>query len=323
MEVTEERFSYSAFPGLWATPAFGVASVIALLSALFTAWRGRPWAGFAVLVITAIVMAVAGFWMARHGVVGLPVLRRSGVNLVARRGATEPRVWLMAHLDSKSQPVPMLLRAGGITVTALIWLGSLALLAAQALGATGAEWVPWLGMGGVMSAAPIAASLVGERSPGAVDNASGVATVLLAAQAGRDSSIGVVLTSAEELGLAGARGWALAHRAAAAINCDGVDDAGALSVMHSGRTARRALAAVVRAAEQVGVGVRRHRVLPGVLVDGVALADAGWEVITISRGTVNTLRRIHTPGDSLAAMTGAGIPDAARLMAATARELAR
>ena len=321
MSVAEEPFTYSAFPGLWATPLFGMVAVVALLSALGLGWKGRPWAGFAVLVVTALAMLIAGSWLARHGVVRLPVLRRSGVNLVARRGSSEPRVWLMAHLDSKSQPVPMLLRAGGITVTALVWLVSLGVLAALGLGAGGAEWVPWLALVGVSSGAPIAASFVGERSPGAVDNASGVASVLLAAAMDRTSPLGVVLTGAEELGLAGARGWALAHPAATAINCDGVDDAGPLAAMYSGRVPRRVLAVAGREAGRLGIGLRSHRVLPGVLVDGVALADAGWDVITISRGTVSTLRRIHTPGDSLVAMAGSGIPDAARVMAATAREL--
>ena len=322
MRVSEESFSYSAFPGLWATPVFGVVSMLALVAGLAAGWLGRPGAGLAILALALASMALAGIWLARRGVVQLPWLRRQGINLVARRGDGEPRVWLMAHLDSKSQPVPMLLRAGGITLTALVWIASLGLLAARAQGAVGPEWIPWLALTGIVSAAPIAASLVGARSPGAVDDASGVVTVLLAAESEPALSLGVVLTSAEELGLAGARGWALAHPASVALNCDGVDDAGALAAMWSGRMPRRLLDSFALAARRAGVSARQHRVLPGVLVDGVALADAGWEVITMSRGTVATLRRIHTPGDSLEAMSGAGIPDAARVMASMARELA-
>ena len=229
----------------------------------------------------------------------------------------------MAHLDSKSQPVPMLLRAGGITVTALVWLATLSLLTAQGMGLTGRAWIAWLAGAGIMGAVPIAASLVGARSPGAVDDASGVVTVLLAAHADLTLPLGVVLTSAEELGLAGARAWAMGHQAASAINCDGVDDAGVLAAMYSGPAPRRLLEGFALAAERAGVSARSHRVLPGVLVDGIALADAGWDVITISRGTVSTLRRIHTPADSLETMTGGGIPDAARVMATLARELDR
>ena len=322
-EVGEEPFTYSAFPGRWATPLFGLFSLVVLLAAIAFAQGGDPWRGLAVLALGALAMAFGGVWLARHGVSRLPLMRRSGVNLVARRGGSEPRVWLMAHLDSKSQPVPMLLRAGGITVTALVWLATLSLLSAQGTGLTGRGWVAWLAGAGIVSAVPIAASLVGARSPGAVDDASGVVTVLLAAQADPALPLGVVLTSAEELGLAGARGWAMAHQAATAINCDGVDDAGALAAMYSGPAPRRLLEGFARAAERAGVAARSHRVLPGVLVDAVALADAGWEVITISRGTVSTLRRIHTAADSLETMTGSGIPDAAHVMTTLARELDR
>ena len=323
LAVGEETFDYSALPGRWATPLFGIFSLGVLLAALGAGSRGAAWVGLVTMAAGAVVMALGGFWLARHGVGRLPAQRRSGVNLVARRGASEPRMWLMAHLDSKSQPVPMLLRAGAITATALVWLATPAFLAAHAMGLTDDGWIPWLTWTGIASAIPIVASLVGARSPGAVDDASGVVTVLLAAAEDPALPLGVVLTSAEELGLAGARGWAMTHPPATAINCDGVDDAGALAAMYSGRTPRRLLEGFTRAAAQAGVMARSHRVLPGVLVDGVALADAGWDVITISRGTMSTLRRIHTPADSLETMTGAGIPDAARVMVALARELGR
>ena len=61
----------------------------------------------------------------------------------------------------------------------------------------------------MLTALPVMASVVGARSAGALDNASGVATVLRAVELlARDVAVGVVLTSAEELGLAGARAWA-------------------------------------------------------------------------------------------------------------------
>ena len=50
----------------------------------------------------------------------------------------------------------------------------------------------------------------------------------------------------------------------------------------------------------------------------VALADAGWDTATLSRGTWGTLARIHRAGDDLHRMTGTGIDEAARVMAAAA-----
>jgi Zn-dependent M28 family amino/carboxypeptidase len=188
----------------------------------------------------------------------------------------------------------------------------------------------WLAVAvlGVVGAVPVMASVVQARSPGALDNASGVAAVLLAAEllaveARRAGPHGVLVTSAEELGLAGARAWARAWRASGraagvAVNCDGVDDAGALTCMYTGAAPRELVAALGRAAH----GVRVRRLVPGILVDAVALADAGWETLTVSKGTVRTLARIHTPADTRGALTGRGVAEAAAVMRAAVAVIA-
>jgi hypothetical protein len=56
--------------------------------------------------------------------------------------------------------------------------------------------------------------------------------------------------------------------------------------------------------------------LPGVLTDGVALADAGWPVVTLSKGGVRTLARIHTPHDRADRITGTGMAEVARVIVA-------
>jgi Zn-dependent M28 family amino/carboxypeptidase len=180
---------------------------------------------------------------------------------------------------------------------------------------------------GAIAALPVMASVVGARSPGAVDNASGTAAVLLAAaRLPRDLPVGVLLTSAEELGLAGGRAfaqaWSASGRApATALNCDGVDDVGALVVMHTGG-ADAVLAHLDAAAARAGVGAARaRRLLPGILVDAVALADAGWRAVTVSRGSLATLARIHTAADALPRLRGDGVAAAAALLAALAEAL--
>jgi hypothetical protein len=260
-----------------------------------------------VLVGMAVVVGGWGWWMGRYGVLKLPLSRARGINLVATRG--RPTVWLVAHLDSKSQPVPILVRAVAIVVTCGWWLVAIVVAALHG----GPGWWIVLTVVGVLAALPVAASVVGAQSDGAVDNASGVATVLLAA-AGVEKPIGVLLTSAEELGLAGARGWLVGTPPGVAINCDGVDDRGYLSLMYS----RRRPARLVRA---FGGGLRVRRLLPGVLVDGVAFADAGWEVVTVSRGTVATLGRIHRPADRADQMTGVGVEAAAEAIVRAVSEL--
>jgi hypothetical protein len=321
-DVREEPFEYSAFPGRYATPAGGVASTLLLTGAMLTASRGRPGVAMAILALGGAVLAAAGAWTARTGVLNTPWMRRRSSNLTATRGEANPDVWLVAHIDSKSQPIPMLIRAGAIALHGAAWVAALLLCAVDWLGGSlPAAWLS-VAVGGAAAGLPIMASVVGDRSDGAVDNASGVAAVLVAAAAlPRELSVGVLVTSAEELGLAGARAWVRARTPATALNCDGIDDTGELLCMYSRHRPDALIAAYDRAARAEGKALRVRRLLPGVLVDAVAFADAGWEALTLSRGTIGTLARIHTRRDTLTALTGAGIEDAVPVLMRVAREL--
>lgn len=316
--VRDEPFEYSAFPGRWGTPIGGalggagvlIAAAVALGDA--TRWHGPAVLGVALVALALFVRAMLG-----DAVIDLSVARARSVNLVATRGVKAPRTWLVAHLDSKSQPLPSALRVAGIAVLASSV--GVALLAAvlQLAGAphrTG--W--WVALGlAVLGAPVVAASTIGTVSDGAVDNASGVATVLLAAERVRPGvDFGVLLPSGEELGLAGARawarGWAASGTPGVALNCDGVDDEGILTIMYSGPR-DEPLLATLRDASPVALRVRRMPL--GLLTDSVALADRGWRAVTVSRGGWSTLRRVHSRRDSLANLTGRGLDDAATLLA--------
>jgi Zn-dependent M28 family amino/carboxypeptidase len=174
-----------------------------------------------------------------------------------------------------------------------------------------------------VGAVPVVASTIGNDSHGALDNASGVATVLEAARSSmQDMPIGVLLPSAEELGLAGARAWARDRREekGIAINCDGVDDGGALTIMYSGIPSIELMGAIRDAAEEPS---RVRRMPLGLLLDSVALTEAGWQSVTVSRGTFASLRRVHTREDSLQRLRGAAITKTARVLARAAEALAR
>jgi hypothetical protein len=311
--VREEPFAYSSFPGRFATPAAGVVYILLLAAAGHFGWRGSAAIALAVLVGGALVIGMA-IRLAMRGVLDLPWARRTSVNLVAERGS--PAVWLVAHLDSKSQPVPIGVRAAGITLMTLVMLGALATAALELAGLSVEEVWPWLLGIGALAAVPVALSVVGERSAGALDNASGVAAVLLAAELlPRDRAVGVLLTSAEELGLAGARAWARAHPPGLAINFDGLDDVGALRFWHGGAAPQRLLELLTTAAHGLADRPRIGSVPLGILVDGVALADGGWTVVTLSRGNWRTVARIHTPRDTVAHLTGGGVAEGATVAA--------
>jgi Zn-dependent M28 family amino/carboxypeptidase len=164
---------------------------------------------------------------------------------------------------------------------------------------------------------------VGNASPGAVDNASGVAAVLAAAaRMDASAAVGVLLPSAEELGLAGARAWIRVHGAERAfvLNCDGVDDQGELTIMYT----RSLPAPIVDAVREAAAGsLHVRRMPPGLLLDSVAFADAGWSAATVSHGSMRTLARVHTPLDSLERLDGRHIAPVARVLAGAAEALAR
>lgn len=329
---TEHRFAYSRLPGRWGTPLAGLAVVGAMAASGHLGRWGSAGAGLAVLLLATLVLGVGGRMLARHGVLGLAAMRTEGVNLLATAGDTDadPLVWLVAHLDSKSQPVSIAVRAAGVVGVVIAWVGMAILLLTAVTGSTipTALWVAAT-VAGAASAIPLLASTVGDSSDGALDNASGVAAVLAAAMllpARVRGRVGIAITSGEELGLAGARAWAAGAAPSVALNCDSVDDDGDWLVMYSGRTPATLVDALVGAARESPAvarlgDMRSRRLLTGVLTDHLALVDEGWRAVTLSRGTRATLRRIHTRADTLESLRGDALLPTGEILAMAATAL--
>lgn len=324
-EVRERPFAFSEFVGRFATPLLGAAGalIVGVAGTLAIAGRGLP--PLVVLTAGALALFLIGRWLTTHGVLSMPLLRQRGVNIEAAHEGDAPRVWLCAHLDTKSQPVPTLVRSAGIILESIGFLLTLALALVAAAGAS-LPLLYWALAAAVtlVGALPVVLCVVGSRSPGALDNASGVATVLTAAREMRNQrGVGVLITDAEELGLAGARAWGntIPRRTATVLNCDGVDDAGTVQVMFSGGRPERLFESVARASRTTGVEHHPRRLALGILTDSVAFTDAGMASVTFSRGSMRSLARVHSRRDDLAHLQGAGIAETAALLAATAREL--
>ena len=311
--VSERSFDFSAFPGAYAAPAFGLV-IPGMATLLFAARHSR-------LEWLVVALALLIFWLLVRGtgpraVLDGPLMRRTGVNLHAVRGASDPAVWLVAHLDSKWQPVSMVTRVAGVLT---LGVGLIALAVASIVNASVAPIT--LGVIG-LGAIPLVLSVVGDANHGTLDNASGVAAVLEAAALIRNERpIGILISDAEELALAGVRAWARSTAPAIALNCDSVDDEGPLVAMYTRTRPDHLVEALGSAARETGEELRILRLIPGILTDSVALADAGWQTVTLSRGTLRTLKRIHTVHDTLSTMRGIGIPGAARVLALAATEL--
>ncbi len=327
----EEEFDYSAFPARCAPSIVAVVLVAMCIAVARIADAGAGLAAPAAGLVVLLAVAGVGRYLSRGAVLGFPLMRRSSKNLVGlREPGAAPGIWLVAHLDSKSQTIAILVRIASVTAFAVLFgLALLALFFASILGR------PSLVEVGVVTATLAALSLlpllvlfVGNKSNGALDNASGVAAILLAVRRLRGRDIGVVITSAEELALAGARAFVTAGRApAVAINCDTIDDSGRFLLMKGGPVSRRVEEAVKRGwgrseiREAPGDPPQLRGMLPGVMADNIAFSDSGWDSFTISRGNLGTLARVHTSRDNAGSVDGRGVDQAALLIAAIVEEL--
>jgi hypothetical protein len=228
-----------------------------------------------------------------------------GVNLIAVRPRVRVTAWLTAHYDSKGQPLSM---AGRLQLVALALAIVPAVLLATLAGASPWWWLATL----VLPSVFLALNVATDGSPGAVDNASGVLAVLAALDLlPADAPVGAILLDAEELGLVGAR--ALVRERAnllddtSVINFDGIDDRGRpVAFEHRSGALTRAVADAL--------GARPRRRLP-VVVDGLALASAARECLTIMKGDWGTMRVVHTPRDTADRLTLSGVEKVARAVA--------
>ncbi|HEX6250875.1 MAG TPA: M28 family peptidase [Gemmatimonadaceae bacterium] len=318
-ETREVPFSYSTLPGRWGVPIVGALWLAAGIAAARDGVR-PPGDAPAGIVLPLIIMG----WLASL-TLGLTVnsgrfRRTGGLNLVATRGRA-PAIWLCAHLDTKSQSVPTLKRT-----VALVVAGATALLLGVLhLGARLADWgggPVWLAAGIVLAsaAAVMVTCFVGNDSPGAADNASGVAAVLAAARSTGEAPLGVILTSAEELGLAGARAWAASavtrgDAPRLVINCDTLDEEGPMRCVVHRREDVGVARDLITIAGNEGFSARITRHTPGIMVDSAAIAARGIPAVTLSRVTRGTLSRIHTARDTADRLSGEGAVQAAAVMA--------
>ena len=318
----ELPFEYSQWPGRWGPPLAAAVHAATIVVVARTSLHQGPLAALVVgaALLTALMFASSD--AKRRWITHLPLQRAKSVNLEAKRG--NPRVWLIAHIDSKSQTVPMLIRIASAIAQAIVTAAALLVLLASLTGLDGAAGV-WnaLEIAAVAAALPSIFCFVRNDSRGALDNASGVAAVILASQsAAPPRDLGVLITSGEELGLAGARVWAAgATPEMLVINCDTLDDGGAWRCMYTGQRPGRITAAAETIRGRLGLKLTIGRLIPGILADSMAFADRGIKAVTVSRGTISTLARIHTRRDNSTALAGLGVAEGAAVLSALAKEL--
>lgn len=363
-QCREHEFEYSQFPARYLTSFVGFLLYVGSASILYCAELNvstRQILFPAVISLAlALLAASSAIWW---GTDKNPFLRRKAINLIAEskvgvekgsgEDVNEPagnQIVLMAHLDSKSQPVAMITRVLAICASSVVWVAVLALFFMNpAIGMYSAGWIIALyvlGLLGLFAGTVIMFCTVGQKGTGALDNASGVAAVIEAAKKMTGANVKVVITSAEELGLAGAKallpvmkGWVQSATYGTklyVLNCDTIDDVSNISRKRiSGRARQRdeskgpsgkfvlfskdpsvcPISGVASdVARNLGLTITTRRMIPGVLTDSVVLSNAGINAVTLSGGSWSTLRRIHTRLDTLEHINGTSINDAADVL---------
>ena len=297
--------SFSFHPSsLLGFPIFGAGlGGLSLMLLPLLALQATPGWGALLVWVTGLGALLILSFSVGAGWLSLGGAPREDSNLIAVRGEAPVRRWLVAHLDTKAQVQSM---AGRLVAVWMIALALVVLTMMCLLRLGGALPVPALVV--VPAVALSAGALAGRgrlrgTSRGARDNGSGVAAALSAAEHSGESGTGVLITGSEEFGLVGARVFAQLEtdrvRGTTVVNLDTIDQEGDLYLVSHDRRGQAFARELSGQLEGLGVPVRTRRLPLGILVDSMPLARVGVPAITIGRLTWRTLRRIHTPSDTL------------------------
>ncbi len=255
---------------------------------------------------------------AAFGIAGL-IKQYATANLIANLPGADladvPELYLVAHYDSKSQRMPLAMRMALFMLTILF---GLMLVALTLLNVSSVLYFPigWL----VLAAGvPLLFLDVGNHSPGAIDNASGVGLVLHLAEvlAQREDwrdrlRVTILVPGAEEMTLMGSVAFVMAHEPTLRqqakrgglfiLNFDGIGVDGDL--YYVGNSRRRDNRATINLLDQVQRACRELRVplkrfgFVGALFDHLPFAQHGFDAISlVSVGPAS--RTVHTPQDSV------------------------
>ncbi len=318
LDVSWEPFSFTKFP---AEVLPRILSILFVPVVLFVPWFGER---FPLLLCLACLLslAIALFftqWQKRFEGLYDVGKRCRTENIIGKNGVEQedntPAFLFVAHYDSKSQVLPIAVRAVsyGIAITGLLVLTTLMLIKLFA-----AVWLPnyivW-GVAGITSLCLLLLQInvTQNRSPGGFDNASGVGVMLEVARVvmARDAKIPITFlaTGAEEYGMCGALRYVQAHADAYdrdntyVINLDGlgVGDGVNLVTRYGIPPTRttRTLADLFRTSgEALGIQVSDRYFPIGVGLDSIPIASRGFETVTLTaRGVGSVALKVHSKRD--------------------------
>jgi hypothetical protein len=320
-EVQERPFRFNPWPGRFGITAVGALYLIATFIATVFLYTNHPYGAIALLLILLFTVGLLAAFM-RPAIDRLRWGDQEGMNLLALPRGGRPRYIIMAHRDSKSQPVPLAFRGPAIVLGIVAWVGLLIGALFHTARPIPGALILLLGVVAVLAGVILIFCWVDNNSPGALDNASGVAAAIgIAERESQHGDVAFLITDAEELGLAGARAAARDLPAVfGVINLDGLDDEGTFYVLERfGVLRKRGLAphiavALLLEADAIGEAADRRDLPFGIPVDHIPIVRAGIPALTLMRGTLQSMRRVHTRGDDLSQLRGHGVVRAVALV---------
>ena len=333
--VQRQPFTFSTAPLVFLKLVIG-SSLLFIITLLFSL-NHLPW--LAVGAAVGLVALLVAF-MPLNKLVQTFALERQGrwlkwgqyytsANLVANLpdepASNYPHLYLIAHYDSKSQRLPLVGRIALFTILIGVGLFTIVLAAFNLSGTYSSVLLISIGLLALAAALPLLLLDVGNASPGAIDNASGLGLVLhlaevLAQRPDLTSRLRVtcLFPSAEEMTLMGSVAYVSAHEAALRrqagqgglylLNFDGIGVDGDLYyVGRSGALLDR----LQKAAGQLDLPLKRFA-FAGALFDSIPFAQRGFDAVTLlAVGAAS--RPVHTPADNVAQLHVRGFQQAGQL----------
>ena len=329
LDVTREPFSFTKFP----------AEVLPrLLCGLFVPIvLSVPWLGerFPISVCLACLLSLSVAllftqWQKRFEGVYDVGRRHHSENIVATNGRKpsdkSPALLFVAHYDSKSQVLPIAVRAVayGIAIVGLIVLTTVMVIEVATV-ALFPDYITLLWLPNsiviVWSVAGVTTfcllllqiNLTQNRSPGGFDNASGVGVMLEVARVvmarGEKKSITFLAAGAEEYGMCGALRYVQKHvdeydqENTYVINLDGLGVGNGVSVVTrygipAVRTTDMLAKMFQTSGKALGIQVFERYLPIGVGLDSIPIASHGFETVTLTAGNVGRVAlKVHSKRD--------------------------
>ena len=318
LEVSQETFSFTKFP----------AEVLPrILCGLFVpVVLSVPWLGeqFPILVCLACLFSLSiallfTQWQKQFEGLYDVGRRHYSENIIATNGiehnSNTPNLLFVAHYDSKSQVLPIAVRAVayGIAIVGLTGLTIVTVIKVITY-----VWLPdyiiWSIAGiTIFCLLLLQINLTQNRSPGGFDNASGVGVMLEMARVvmARDEkkSITFLAAGAEEYGMCGALRYIQKHaneydcNSTYVINLDGLGTGNGVNVVTSYgvppvHTTHRLAEMFRTSGKSLGIKVSERYLPIGVGLDSIPIASRGFEAVTLTAGDVsNVALKIHSNQD--------------------------